>query len=64
MKNDRGGASIGFCGLLSIILIVLKVLGHITLAWKWIILLALAPWIILLIFLVFIVIIAILSGGS
>lgn len=48
---------IGFCGLLQIILIVLKVLGYIKAAW-WIIFLpsiiGLAPTIIILIFFIFI----------
>ncbi len=31
-----GGGGVGFCGLLTIVFIVLKILGHITWSWWWV----------------------------
>ncbi len=31
-----GGGGVGFCGLLTIVFIVLKILGHIQWSWLWV----------------------------
>lgn len=61
MANTQSSGGIGFCGLLTIAFIVLKLLGKITWAWKWV----LAPiWIsfsFVLIIIVFCLIMALIS---
>ena len=53
MKNNSSGSSgIGFCGLLTILFIALRLTGFISWAWIWVvspIWLSLAFWLILLI---------------
>jgi len=36
MSKDSNSSGIGFCGLLTIVLITLKLLGKITLSWWWV----------------------------
>lgn len=36
MKKAKNGANIGFCGILGIVFIVLKLVGVITWKWVWV----------------------------
>lgn len=35
-SNSGGGASVGFCALLALVFITLKLLGKITWSWLWV----------------------------
>lgn len=35
-SNSSGGASVGFCALLTLVFITLKLLGKITWSWLWV----------------------------
>ena len=57
-NNNSGGVRIGFCSLLTIVFIVLKLCGVITWSWVWV----LAPlWITVLVGIVAIIIITIVA---
>ena len=60
--NNKGNGSIGFFGLLAVALIVLKLLGYISIAWGWIIIILAAPLILIFGFLLVMAIIVILKG--
>lgn len=36
MSSEKTSGSIGFCGLLAIVFIALKLTGHITWSWLWV----------------------------
>ena len=57
-KTRTSGGGVGFCGLLTIAFIVLKLLGKITWSWVWV----LSPlWICALVAIILTIIVAVLS---
>lgn len=58
MRKVRHQVGIGFCGLLTIVFITLKLIGKID--WSWVLVLSL--WIPLLILVVFLIVVAIIAA--
>lgn len=57
MSSEKTSGGIGFCGLLAIVFIALKLTGHITWSWLWV----LSPiWIPLAIVIMVVIVIAVL----
>lgn len=58
MSSEKTSGGIGFCGLLAIVFIALKLTGHITWSWLWV----LSPiWIPPAIVIMVVIVIAVLS---
>ena len=55
MDNKASGGGIGFCGLLTIVFIVLKLLGIIQWSWVWVLSPIWIPLIIIIILLIIII---------
>ena len=55
MDNKTSGGGIGFCGLLAIVFIVLKLLGIIQWSWVWVLSHIWIPLIIIIILLIIII---------
>lgn len=47
-NNTTSSAGIGFCGMLTIVFIALKLMGHIAWSWLWILSPLWLPWAIVL----------------
>lgn len=62
MSNSSGG--IGFCGLLTILFIGLKLTGYINWSWFWVLSPLILPMIVMLIIMFLGLIIIVLSGGA
>lgn len=57
-KKQSGGISVGFCGMLGIVFIVLKLCGVISWNWVWVLAPIWIPWVLLLLALIITLIIA------
>ena len=59
---SAGGGGIGFCGLLTIVFIVLKLLGKISWSWVWVLSPLWISWAVVLVILLIVIIVAIIAN--
>ena len=61
-SNGVIGGGIGFCGLLTIVFIVLKLLGKISWSWVWVLSPLWIPWAVALVILLIVAIVAVIAN--